>query len=112
MDTILTVVPTAVTGVGGTVIVARAGQALFKQLGRLLVNLGKALKKSELSKRIVSKRSNKPERFEIQRPQAQKLSEPKRVERNGNDGTMGGESDAPNSSAVNSALHARHVYSE
>ncbi|MBN1008239.1 DNA/RNA non-specific endonuclease [Amphritea pacifica] len=89
MDTILTVVLTAATGYGGAVIVARAGQSLFKKLGRLLVSLGKALKKSELSKRIVSKLSNKPERFEIRRPEAQKLSEPKQVEGNANDGTMG-----------------------
>jgi len=95
LDIILTVVLTATTAVGGTVIVARAGQSLFRQLGRLLVSLGKALKKSELSKHIVSKLSNKPERFEIRRPQAQKLSEPKRVERNGNDGTMGGQSVVP-----------------
>ena len=68
LDIILTVVLTATTAVGGTVIVARAGQALFKKLGKLLVRLGKALKKSEFSKRIVSKLSNKPERFEIRRP--------------------------------------------
>ncbi len=97
IDTIRTVVLTAATGVGGTVIVARAGQVLFKKLGKLLVSLGKALKKSELSKRIVSKLSNKPERFEIRRPEAQKLSELKRVEGNGNDGTMGGESVVPDS---------------
>ena len=96
LDIILTVVLTATTAVGGTVIVARAGQSLFRQLGRLLVSLGKALKKSELSTRIASKLSNKPERFEIRRPEAQKLSEPKRVERNGNNGRMGGPSDVPN----------------
>ncbi|MBN1007411.1 hypothetical protein [Amphritea pacifica] len=99
-DTILTVVLTAVTGVGGTVIVARAGQTLFKKLGRLLVSLGKALKKSELSKRIVSKLSNKPERFEIRRPEAQKLSEPKRVDGNRNDGTMRGEGVVTNNNTL------------
>ncbi|SEQ47000.1 hypothetical protein SAMN03080615_01568 [Amphritea atlantica] len=98
IDTILTVVLTAVTGVGGAFIVAKRGLSLFKQLGRLLVSLGKALKKSELSKRIVSKLSNKPERFEIRRPEAQELSEPKRVEGNGNDGTMGGQSVVPDNS--------------
>ncbi|MBN0989607.1 hypothetical protein [Amphritea pacifica] len=93
--TILGAILTATTlGAGGAVVAGRVAKE-FADLGKLLVDLGKALKKAKLSERIFSKMSNKLEKLEIRRPKAQKVAEPKRVDGNRNDGTMRGGSVVP-----------------
>ncbi|MBN1006547.1 hypothetical protein [Amphritea pacifica] len=108
--TILGAILTATTlGAGGAVVAGRVAKE-FADLGKLLVDLGKALKKAKLSERIFSKMSNKLEKLEIRRPKAQKVAEPKRVDGNRNDGTMRGGSVVPDNIPDGILRDSRGVY--
>ncbi|MBN0989738.1 EndoU domain-containing protein [Amphritea pacifica] len=111
--TILGAILTATTlGAGGAVVAGRVAKE-FADLGKLLIDLGKALKKAKLSERIFSKMSNKLEKLEIRRPKAQKVAEPKRVDGNRNDGTMRGGSVVPDTKTiVSSEMEEKILYGQ